>query len=321
MERLLGTYPGVVESNVDPEKLGRLKVRVPQTYGAFSNTSGYIGTDVLPWAMPSGLPGGGSSASGGMDWLPEIGDQVLVRFLDGEPEKPVWEWFMRNTKQRDGYELHVYDEITQKPDRGALTRYGHTFEFNEAGLLMTTSHGYSVLLTDSGTTPDGSIRIATQKIQFMDLDDETDTITMFGSGDYYVDLIKQIRFQSARFTVRTTNLGVDITSGAEIEIDAVKEIVANTASTMDLTAADSMSLNTLATLQAKFATLLLGEGATEPYVLGNLMVAFLNALLLYLSTHTHTNGNNGSPTGAPIQPVHSAVAEPSTLISQVIRGL
>jgi hypothetical protein len=44
---LLGTYCGVVENVKDPEKLGRVKVRVPHVFG-------FIGQNDLPWALPAG---------------------------------------------------------------------------------------------------------------------------------------------------------------------------------------------------------------------------------------------------------------------------
>ena len=93
---LLGfTYAGTVESNLDPLKLGRLKVRVPHVYGTTASGVGYIGVNDLPWALPAGMAAGGSANSGGFSQLPEKGDHVWVRFLDGEPEKPVWEWGMQ----------------------------------------------------------------------------------------------------------------------------------------------------------------------------------------------------------------------------------
>src|SRR3546814_1473831 len=92
---LLGTYGGIVEKVNDPEKLGRVKVRVPHVYGATGGGTGFIGTNDIPWALPAGMPAGGSSNSGGFSHLPEPGDHVWVRFLDGQPEKPIREWGMQ----------------------------------------------------------------------------------------------------------------------------------------------------------------------------------------------------------------------------------
>src|SRR3954470_6030472 len=96
---LQGCFIGIVEKVDDPEKLGRVKVRVPHAYGIFGTEVGAVPLDDLPWALPAGLPAGGSSASGGASWLPEPGDQVVVQFLDHEPEKPIWSWLMQTRSQ------------------------------------------------------------------------------------------------------------------------------------------------------------------------------------------------------------------------------
>lgn len=47
------------------------------------------------------------------------------------------------------------------------------------------------------------------------------------------------------------------------------------------------------------------NGESEAIVLGNALLTKMNAILTVLKTHTHTNGNAGSPTGAPIQTINS----------------
>jgi hypothetical protein len=146
-----GTYLGTVEENKDPEKLGRVKVRVPHVFGFAGGPAGAIGLDDLPWAIPAGMPAGGSSASGGISWLPESGDQVFVRFLDGEPEKPVWEWGGQSQPQGQKLALHEYEDDDGQvgdPSRSALTRYGHTIEFHDGGVFAVTDNGNLFNLDD-----------------------------------------------------------------------------------------------------------------------------------------------------------------------------
>ena len=188
MHELLGTYAGIVEANNDPEKLGRVKVRVPHVYGVTGSGIGYIGTNDIPWALPSGMPAGSSVASGGFTQLPEAGDKVWVRFLDGEPEKPVWEWGMQSQPDRDALALHTYDSNNGKvgkPNRTAWTRYGHTVEINVGAVIVTTSGGYRVVLTDSSTTGagDGNVTIETSNGNFFELDDSVDTATLNSNED------------------------------------------------------------------------------------------------------------------------------------------
>jgi hypothetical protein len=61
-----GTYRGTVVNNVDPAGYGRLEVQVPEVLGTGS-----------AWATPEQAP-------------PQVGTEVWVRFVDGDPQHPVW---------------------------------------------------------------------------------------------------------------------------------------------------------------------------------------------------------------------------------------
>jgi hypothetical protein len=87
---LAGKHRGIVVDNADPDKLGRLKIRVEAAYGAQP-------TENLPWAWPCFLSGGTPDC--GFFAVPETGACVWVEFLwnNGEPDpaSPVWTgvWF------------------------------------------------------------------------------------------------------------------------------------------------------------------------------------------------------------------------------------
>ncbi|MDR0675641.1 MAG: hypothetical protein LBF97_01185 [Elusimicrobiota bacterium] len=53
----------------------------------------------------------------------------------------------------------------------------------------------------------------------------------------------------------------------------------------------------------KTADKLLLNGESEAVVLGNTFLSAINTILSALASHTHTNGNAGNPTGAPIQSI------------------
>lgn len=76
-------YRGIVEDNIDPENLGRCKVRVPSVYGELTYP-----IDILPWARPlvlSPVKRGRGSVN-----LPDIGDIVWVFFEGSEKEFPIY---------------------------------------------------------------------------------------------------------------------------------------------------------------------------------------------------------------------------------------
>lgn len=75
--RYYGKYRSVVVNNVDPQRLGRIQVQVPE-----------IGPlPLMTWAMPC-LPVGGLQM--GVFAVPLIKTGVWVEFEQGDPDYPIW---------------------------------------------------------------------------------------------------------------------------------------------------------------------------------------------------------------------------------------
>ncbi len=75
---LKGVYHGVVTSNADPLKLGRVRFRIP---GAIEPESA--------WAFPCGGLMGGTRARGTFS-VPKVGADVVCVFVGGDPDVPVF---------------------------------------------------------------------------------------------------------------------------------------------------------------------------------------------------------------------------------------
>lgn len=229
MSDLRGVFGGVVEDNQDPQKLGRLKIRVAHVYGAVGGAFGAVATNNLPWALPVGLPSGFTQQSGGMDWLPEVGDQVLVQFMDAEPEKPVWNWMMQSQDAQSKFPLHSYAKGSQgsvgKPNRGALVRYGHTIEWNTDGIIETTSKGYRILLTDaSAAGNDGDITIQTQGGQYIDFDDSTGDTTLNVNHDWNINVENQILAIADSASLTTVNNEIELKAGSDLTVETEQNL-------------------------------------------------------------------------------------------------
>jgi hypothetical protein len=330
---LSGPYIGKVVTNKDPAKLGRIKANVPHAYGISDETFSPIGITDLPWAIPAGLPAGGAASSGGIDWLPDPGDQVLIFFINGEPEKPVWMWMMQTLDQAAGFPLHKYSKASAEgvPIRAGLTRYGHTFEINSGSILASTSHGYQLYLLDGTPAFDGSITLQTPRAQSFDIDDLTGTGTLninvdcyFNVGATWQAMCDDLDFESITGDFKFL-IGNDWKAEVTHNLDFVvlgDETHATTGQRTDdvtgawtMSATDTLSLVATGLLNMEFAELNLGLAATEPYVLGNRLMTMLNTLLIWLAGHTHSNGNNGSPTGPPITPPQP---EMQTLLDNIL---
>jgi hypothetical protein len=74
---LNGLFRGTVENNIDPNKLCRLQVTVPEVSGG-----------IMQWAMPCASIGGARNF--GAVILPPVGANVWVMLERGDPELPVW---------------------------------------------------------------------------------------------------------------------------------------------------------------------------------------------------------------------------------------
>lgn len=124
-----GTYRGLVEDRDDPEKLGRLRVKVPSVLG-----------DVISgWAWPV-VPYAGKGV--GFFFLPQKGDLVIVEFLEGELEQPLWTgctWGMPQKK-------------SELPTE-ALNSYSNLEEY-----VIKTPAGGTILISDKSGSETITIR-------------------------------------------------------------------------------------------------------------------------------------------------------------------
>jgi uncharacterized protein involved in type VI secretion and phage assembly len=72
-----GKYRGLVVDRNDPERLGRLKLRVPSL----------LADAATGWAWPAAPYAG---ADVGFFFIPQVDDLVWVEFAEGELEHPIW---------------------------------------------------------------------------------------------------------------------------------------------------------------------------------------------------------------------------------------
>jgi hypothetical protein len=327
-------YIGTVEANDDPLKLGRLKVRVPCVYGVSSaaDGSGYIARDDLPWALPAGMPAGGSHASGGFSMLPEPGDQVMVQFLDGEPENPVWQWLMQTRAQADKLKLHHYGQKGRgevgAPDRAILSRYGHSLELTESSVTLTTSQGYQIRLENSTGETGGSAAIQTpagQRISLNDLNKgivaqaldsavvSAGTVILNAASDMLVRSSGSLSLAVGGVSVIIDENTITLATGtrASVIIDDAGNIAIMSAGGAALAAETDrvqasapdgtgvMIKNGKISVSAgqiviNTSALAVGTDAQYPAVM------LTPSLLRWITTHTHNSSAPGVPTGPPI---------------------
>ncbi|RUP38227.1 MAG: hypothetical protein EKK63_12670 [Acinetobacter sp.] len=81
-----GNYKGIVVECVDPEKRGRLKVKVPEVWGDKAKNI---------WVLPKGMY---ASSNAGMHFMPKKNDTVWIEFEHGDPDYPIWNfgWWLKD---------------------------------------------------------------------------------------------------------------------------------------------------------------------------------------------------------------------------------
>lgn len=127
--RYYGKYRGLVTDVDDPEKMGRVKAKVPEIYQE----------EESPWASPV-VPFAG--AQHGLVAIPEVGDGVWVELEGGDPSRPVWTgcWWGSGELPSPGG--------TQT--RALITSTGHKFVLDDqnAEIHLLHSGGAEVKLTN-----------------------------------------------------------------------------------------------------------------------------------------------------------------------------
>ncbi len=178
-QRYYGVLEGIVVDNVDPEKLGRVKVRFPW----------FDDQTVTDWCRLAHLyagPGYGSF------YIPEIDDEVVVSFIHGDMRFPIVMGGLYNGKDKPathraedkdeklirtkaGHQL-LFSDTEDDRFTEIRTTGGHllTLHDEEEKVALTTSGGHEALLDDGG----GKITVKTSGGQTVELDANSDKITV-----------------------------------------------------------------------------------------------------------------------------------------------
>ncbi len=136
--RIAGVVPGIVTDNQDPDGMGRVKVRFPWL-------SDENETD---WARIATLMAGEERGS---FFLPEVDDEVLVAFEQGDINHPYVIGVLWNGTQRPP----ETNQNGQNNIRKFRSRSGHEIIFNDDDtaqqekIEIRTSSGHTIVLDDS----------------------------------------------------------------------------------------------------------------------------------------------------------------------------
>src|SRR2546430_15693012 len=126
-----GVVVAQVTNNDDPEKLGRVKLKFPWLSDSYESD----------WAR---MMQTGAGPDSGMEFLPEVNDEVLVAFEFGDVRRPFVVGGLHNGKDKPRLGDGLIDNGRVKR-RGTVSRKGHRLIFldgdDKSGIALITSSG------------------------------------------------------------------------------------------------------------------------------------------------------------------------------------
>lgn len=173
-----GFYLGFVVKNEDKDQMGRITANVPEVI------------EETAWAFPCGFAVG--KEEGDFD-VPKVGEPVMIAFLQGYIDCPVWikGWFNEQTPPPP-YAIRKETNITQKPAGDKITRPTNKV-YERDGLVLEVD----------GTSGQEKIRLfdETTGSQFR-IDRKRNIVLIYGKGDVVIET-------KGKFIVRADG-GIDV---------------------------------------------------------------------------------------------------------------
>ena len=195
-----GVTVGIVSDNADPDKAGRVKLILP-----------YFDQIETAWARVV-YPGAGTER--GFILCPEVADEVLVAFEQGDIRHPFVLGGLHNGKSE--FKLDGYVSSDGATIRRAWTsRNGHRIEFvedpqssSDDRIEVTTAAGTKVIVRD-----DGTVQIESKKLEVK----ASDSITLHADRD--------VTIEGQNVTIKAQqNVEVGGGAGAKLRSDGQTEI-------------------------------------------------------------------------------------------------
>ncbi len=179
-QKRYGKYRGFVTDNKDPEKRGRLKLRIPSV----------LGVEESDWALPC-LPFGGL-ADQGFFTVPQADSQVWVEFEEGDVQRPIW----TGTFWQQEADVPAEAALQEPTTRLLKTPSGHILQFDDEDgkerLSLHHQSGSEISFDEKGsiTVTDANGAVLTLDAENNELtvtDTNGNTLKMSSSGTSIVD--------------------------------------------------------------------------------------------------------------------------------------
>ncbi|OIB59001.1 phage baseplate assembly protein V [Natrialba sp. SSL1] len=213
-----GVVVGIVTDNEDPKDLGRVKLQFPWRDA----------DDESYWARVA-TPMAGDEY--GAYFLPEVDDEVLVAFENGDIHNPYVVGSLWNGKQQPPQQNDGDNDV-----REIRSRSEHTIAFDDdedGSITIQTSGGHEIVVDDSKNTETIAIRDDSGKNE-LTLDSSSGTVSITADDE----------LELAAPTVRIDgSKTVDIDGGTSVEIASKNTIDLSSKARLDISSSGLMGID------------------------------------------------------------------------------
>lgn len=207
INRIGGVVTGVVTSNVDPEKLGRVQVKYPWLPKMNSSELSSC------WARLAFVGGG---ANRGIVFLPEVNDEVLLAFENGDMSSPFVLGVLYNGKDKPPKGIgELVDTGTKKVnERVIVSRSGHKI------ILDDTQGKEKITIQDK--TGKNKIEIDSTKNEFKIISEGK--LDLQSKGDLTLTTDGKLTLKAKQDLAASTDSGMSLKANKAIDVNATQSV-------------------------------------------------------------------------------------------------
>lgn len=215
-------YPevGYVTSNDDPQQMGRVQVQLSWQGPLWKNTN---------WIRVQSPDAGGSGMKNrGMVSIPEVGDMVMVGYVNGDPNRPyvAGSMFTGKNGQGGGTDNNIHSIVTKS---------GHKLVFNDEkgdkwGLSITDGNGNSISFDANAgkisVVASDEIMLSAKSIQLLaDVinTNASESISVYSGGEVNVNADENMKILTGEdISMTGKNVSVDASESGQCHSDKMK---------------------------------------------------------------------------------------------------
>jgi hypothetical protein len=213
---------GVVVNTNDPEKRGRIKVRIPTLHGIPNESTSWLDDEFLPWAVPGNLSGAGNDI--GQRLVPLKGTRVFIMFEDGSTSTPVY---------LGGIPLNIGEPKLYNDEANNV--------FGNNGTVITTNDMIEDFDEDSSPSAQGIVFKSLKGFTiYFDDTDGKETVKIYDQAgqSFIMESLEPIteKRSASRATVQNSRIRITHSSGINIVLDKDTIKLKNNNSTLEIDA-------------------------------------------------------------------------------------